>query len=63
MQLSGPYVGGCYVPTHLQNHSEFISFMLKKKWENWERQWLYMETANDSELLCLPQGPPAGNSS
>ena len=27
------------------------------KWDNWESQWLYIETANNSEHLCLLAGP------
>ena len=34
----------------------------QEKWENWERQRLYMEVASESELLRIPQGPPVANS-
>ncbi|RLN04750.1 hypothetical protein C2845_PM13G10270 [Panicum miliaceum] len=36
----------------------FIHFSVKEKWENWEREWLYVEVSQDSPFLRLPDGPP-----
>ena len=42
--------------------SDFFPFARKGKWENWERQWLYMEVDDPFPRLRLPQGPLVSNS-
>ncbi|RLN03139.1 membrane-associated protein-like [Panicum miliaceum] len=51
-------VGGCFFRMCPEHREGFINFSVKEKWENWERQWLYVEVPQDSPFPRLPDGPP-----
>ena len=44
-----------------QRGAGFLPLARKDKWDNWERQWLYMEVDNASPCLHLSQGLPVSH--
>jgi hypothetical protein len=55
--LQGAVVGGCYFEPRPGTAGQYIESHLRKKWEDWKKDWFYIALP-DHPRLRLPAGPP-----
>ncbi len=55
--LQGAVVGGCYFQPRRGTVGQYIESHLRKKWEDWKKDWFYTALP-DHPRLRLPTGPP-----
>nr|ASR75330.1 retrotransposon protein [Oryza rufipogon] len=55
--LQGAVVGGCYFQPRPGTAGQYIESHLRKKWEDWKKDWFYTALP-DHPRLRLPAGPP-----
>lgn len=55
--LQGAVVGGCYFQPRPGTAGQYIESHLRKKWEDWKKDWFYTALP-DHPRLRVPAGPP-----
>jgi hypothetical protein len=55
--LQGAVVGGCYLQSRPSTAGQYIESHLRKKWEDWKKDWFYTALP-DHPRLQVPAGPP-----
>nr|AAU90114.1 hypothetical protein [Oryza sativa Japonica Group] len=55
--LQGAVVGGCYFQPRPGTAGQYIESHLRKKWEDWKKDWFYTALL-DHPRLRVPAGPP-----
>nr|AAV31392.1 hypothetical protein [Oryza sativa Japonica Group] len=55
--LQGAVVGGCYFQPRPGTVGQYIESHLRKKWEDWKKDWFYTALP-DHPRLRVPTGPP-----